>query len=429
MIKKLRWKFIGVSLLSLAIVLTLLIGVANRVNYLFIVLDADDILEILWENRSRIQDGSPIHKLDASLELQGDWEWINSFFALRYVEGEDLDQASLYRGRVVTLEEAESRALGLLARESGKNKGFLEGFRFLRVQQGQEEWIIFVDCRPSFVGLQLFMLAGTAIAFVVLWGVFGLLLFFSTKILSPICDSYEKQKRFITDAGHEIKTPLAIIEADAQVLEMEVGPSEWIEDIHKQIKRLSELTNDLVYLSKMEESGNLQKADVHLSALVQEMLESFSTLARSRGRLLYGDISPDIWMRGDAKALGQLISVLLENAIKYCRPEGKYIYCQLRKKGRMAQLEVWNEAQGVPEEKIKHMFDRFYRMNEAREGQTGGYGIGLSIAKAVTLAHKGKIEARLTEKDPAAFAVDCKEEGKLGGLSVMAALPVITVKS
>ena len=220
-----------------------------------------------------------------------------------------------------------------------------------------------------------------------------LLILFSGRLFRPGIESYEKQRQFITDAGHELKTPLAIIGADAEVLEMEIGESEWLQDIRSQVTRLASLTNDLIYLSRMEEQQHqLQTIDLPFSELVEETARSFQTLAKTQGKEYSIRIHPMLSVRGDEKALRQLVSILLDNAVKYSPPGGN-ISLSLDRQGKSVRLLVENSVEQISADTLEHMFDRFYRADQSRNSQTGGYGIGLSVARAVVAAHRGKITA------------------------------------
>lgn len=221
-----------------------------------------------------------------------------------------------------------------------------------------------------------------------------MLLILSKRIVRPVAESYEKQKQFITDAGHELKTPMTIISADADLAEMECGENQWISDIRRQAQRLTDLTNDLIYLSRMEEEQpKLQRIDFPLSDVTEEMAQSFQALAKSQEKEFTLHIQPMISFTGDEKAIRQLLSILLDNALKYS-PAGGQLKLVLEKQGRSIVLLVSNtSAQPIEQDKLPHLFDRFYRTDQSRSSQTGGYGLGLSIARSIVLAHKGKIRA------------------------------------
>lgn len=176
-------------------------------------------------------------------------------------------------------------------------------------------------------------------------------------------ESYEKQKRFITDAGHEIKTPLAIISADVDVLEMEYGENEWLEGIQTQVKRLASLTNDLVYLSRMEETEEkLQMIEFPFSDVVSETAQSFQGIAQATGKQFQCSVVPMLSLNGNEKAIRQLVSILLDNAMKYS-PEGGKVALSAEKQGRYIHLSVWNTTVfPVEKQNLSHIFERFYRL-------------------------------------------------------------------
>ena len=221
-----------------------------------------------------------------------------------------------------------------------------------------------------------------------------LVLLLSKMVMKPVQESYEKQKSFITDAGHEIKTPLTIIDADASILEMDCGEdNEWIKDIRAQVSRLTSLTKDLIYLSRMEEEKpQVQNIDFPLSDVITETAQSFQALAKVQQKTFRMEVEPMLNLCGDEKAITQLISILLDNALKYSDEHGT-ISLKAHSKGRNVCIEVFNTAEKVETSELGRLFDRFYRAEKSRNSQTGGYGIGLSIARAVVDAHKGRITA------------------------------------
>ena len=217
---------------------------------------------------------------------------------------------------------------------------------------------------------------------------------FSGRIVRPIAESYEKQKQFITDAGHELKTPITIIRADADVLQSEMEEENvWITDIQKQTDRLAELTADLIYLSKMKEADEvLEMQNLSLYELVDETARSFQALARSKGKSFSATVTPDLNVNGDEKALAKLVSILLDNAMKYST-EGGTVDLTLNRVGRNARLLVKNSTSAMEKGNADRLFERFTREDRSRNSESGGFGLGLAIAKAVTEAHRGTIRA------------------------------------
>ena len=174
---------------------------------------------------------------------------------------------------------------------------------------------------------------------------------------------------------------------------MDTGKNEWIDDVRVQTKRLADLTGDLIYLSRMdEENSQLQKIDFPLSDVASETAQSFRARAQIEGKTFTAEIEPLISLYGDEKSIRQLMTILLDNAIKYSSENGDICF-RVQKKGKNAELEVKNTTDGIGQDTLAHMFDRFYRADQSRNSGKGGYGIGLSIASAITAAHKGRIVA------------------------------------
>ena len=292
---------------------------------------------------------------------------------------------------MIDSEDAEEYAQTIW--EKGRKKGFVENYRYFVSTSDAETRIIFLDCGRSLSTFRNFVFTAIQVSLLGLTAVLVLMIFVSAHIVKPFSENYEKQKRFITDAGHELKTPLTIIDADTEVLEMDIGENEWISDIQAQTKRLADLTNSLIMLSRMEEERKKdQMEEFFLSDVVEETVGTFQALAKTQNKKLSGNISPMIVMKGDQKAIRQLVTILLDNAVKYSDEEGK-IEVSLEKQKNRIRLSVFNTTESISREQLGHLFDRFYRTDSSRNSQTGGYGLGLSIAAATVNAHKGKITA------------------------------------
>ena len=392
MIRKLRHKLILVAMCSLLLVLLLILGAVNFLNYRSVVGEADRVLDLLADNGGAFPEDASTWKKEYLSGKLSELPYTSRFFSVT-LDGSGAPRA-VNTEKTTTVDGPAAVDYAAQAMAGDRTQGFLDAFRYLRrdLEDGGT-LLVFLDCSKGLDTVRQFLLTSFAIAAGGLLAVFLLLLLLSERIVRPVSESYEKQKRFITDAGHELKTPLTIISADADVLEMEHGTNEWLQDIRLQTRRLTELTNDLIYLSKMEEEQNhLQITRFSLSQLTEELVQSFQVLARTQGKAFDSRIQPGLVLHGDERAVGQLVSILLDNALKYSLPEGD-IFLSLERRGRCAHLEVSNTAQHISREDLDNLFERFYRADPSRSSQTGGYGIGLSIAKAVVTAHKGEIRA------------------------------------
>ena len=311
--------------------------------------------------------------------------------------------------RISAVDSEDAAEMAKEIYNSGNVVGFKGDYRFRKTVNPNNNTIliIFYDCGRSLSNVRSFLFISIAISVICLLLVYILIAISSKAVIRPAADAYEKQRQFITDAGHELKTPLAIINADADVLEMELGgdeedsSNEWLADIRKQTARLTELTGSLIYLAKTEEGTKeaFTFVDFPVSDVIAQEVDSFKGPAQAAGKTIDAKIEENLSMNGDQKAIRQLVDIFLDNAVKYS-PEGGTITVKLKKSGRYIGLSVTNSTKTpVTKENIKHMFDRFYRTDESRNSETGGYGIGLSIAKSIVEVHKGKISANAPESD------------------------------
>lgn len=409
MIRKLRIKFISASMLSLAVVLFVLIGGINAMSYQKVVSGADAILSVLASNQgmfpqkaSQAEDKPPKKELpqngtldNGTLHKRGfsdETPYESRFFSVLLDENGQV--LSTDTGKIAAVDQTTAVEYAQEVWTSGRNSGFWEQYRFLRSTENGGVRLIFLDCGRSLSSSKTVLLASVSISLLGLLAVLVLLMILSRRIVTPAAESYEKQRRFITDAGHEIKTPLTIIGADADLLELECGESEWLSDIKRQVTRLTGLTNDLIYLSRMdEERPQLQRVEFSLSDVTEDVVQSFQGPIKSQEKALQMDIQPLLSFHGDEKAIRQLVSILMDNAVKYS-PEGGRIAVRLEQESRSLKLSVSNTTvHPVEKDQLNRLFDRFYRMDQSRNSSTGGYGLGMSIARSIVAVHKGKIRA------------------------------------
>ena len=287
----------------------------------------------------------------------------------------------------------ESRA-GELAREAAeenRDRGWVSDYRYRRIAGEGETLYVFVDgsLNRSVSNRLLFT------AFLVLLGsaalILALTVLFSKRVVRPVAASYEKQKQFITDANHELKTPLTLILSNLDIVESEFGKSEWLDDIRSEGERMGLLINQMVTLSRMDESENrLLSARFDLSDLVADTVAEFRPLADERGLSLWVKLEPGLTYRGDQELIRRLVAILMDNAVKYCDPDGT-IRVELFRR-RHPVLLVENDYAAVDSLQLDRLFDRFYRADKARTF-SGSFGVGLSIARSILRSHHGSISA------------------------------------
>lgn len=399
MIKKLRHKFIAISVLSVFLVLTVIMGAINILNYRRVVQNSDSVLDVLSENGGMFPKRS--ESFDHKNRKHDDWflsgispelQYESRYFTVRLNSSGDV--TSVDTGRIAAIDTDSAKEYAQTLCHSSRARGFVDNYRYIRTEDCGDTLMIFLDCRNNLSSFRSFLFYSVIVSLAGMIAVGVLVLLLSRMVMKPVQESYDKQKSFITDAGHEIKTPLTIIDADATILEMECGENnEWIQDIRAQVRRLTALTKDLIYLSRMEEQENqVQMIDFPLSDVLTETAQSFQSLAKVQEKTFTVEIEPMMNFCGDEKAITQLVSILLDNALKYSDEHGTISF-KAHTKGKNVCMEVYNTAESVDTQNLGRLFDRFYRADKSRNSQTGGYGIGLSIAKAVTEAHKGRIAA------------------------------------
>lgn len=416
MIKKLRKKFIIVTTCSVLAVLILIVGIINIVNYANVVKNADHIVTLLKEGGGSfgVNDGNmngnvtppdggfgdKPHKPISPISPETPFE--TRFFTVVIDDSGSANAVNTDKIAAVDVEQAATYALNLY--KKSKSKGFYDNYRYgATAATDGGTMYIFVDCTRELSNFKNFLLVSIAVGVSAFAAVFVLVFFLSGKVMKPVAESYAKQKRFITDASHEIKTPLTVIGANTEILEMQGVENEWTEGIKEQIKRLTSLTEKLVFLARMdEESQTLKATDFSLSDAVEETVKPFGAVAVAKGMTLDNDIQQNITYCGDEAMIRQLVSLLVDNALKYSDENGK-IMVRFKTVGGKVELIVTNPAKDLNGD-LSILFERFYRNDKSRNSETGGHGIGLSVVNAIVTAHKGKITAR-AEKGTAVFTV------------------------
>ena len=296
--------------------------------------------------------------------------------------------------RITSVNNNKAIGFAKAALKKKSSNGFVGDFRYFLHKTNDGYRIIFLDCGRRLESFKSFLYTSIMMMVVGLFIAFIVIFISAGKIIKPIAESYYKQKRFITDAGHEIKTPLTIISANVELLQDELGENESLADIKRQTNRLRSLTNDLVMLARMEEAeGTLQKIEFPISEVVSEAVIAFKNVAVNQGKEFVYNVEPMLTLNGNAKAIIQLVDILADNAIKYSPKTGKIVF-NMSKNGRMIVIQVLNETNNqIDKYKINQVFERFYRMDTSRNSNLSGSGIGLSIAQAIVNAHGGKIQA------------------------------------
>ena len=274
--------------------------------------------------------------------------------------------------------------------KEGKSTGTLDNLTFLKTDKNGYILVTFMDntvVNESAMTLFRYTLIFGGVAMALF---FFLSRFLAKKIVAPLEESYQKQRQFISDAGHELKTPVSVVSANAELLSRQIGDNQWLQNIQYENERMGMLVGQLLDLARTE-NITPQMERIDFSRLVAGETLPFESVAFEKELALNTAITSGIAVEGNGAQLKQLTSILLDNAIRHSKPAGEVRLMLTRDHG-IAQLSVLNTGEEIPAEHLEKIFERFYRMDTARNGEDKHYGLGLAIAKAIINAHHGHIE-------------------------------------
>ena len=379
-------------MLAVTSVMLLLCLIVNIANYVSVDAELGDMLNVICENQGKIP--HPPHGEGPGAGGDGrftpETPFSTRYFVLRYTEDGELIKADLENIAAVTEDDTGpylETALG-----HGEGFGYTSGYKYLVADNGDgRHMAIFLDCHQEMRGvLMTALLSVCASAFCILL-VYVIVLLCSRRAIDPVVRASEKQKQFITDAGHELKTPIT-----------ENGPQKWIDKAAAQTEKLTELVNSLVALSRMDEGeGAFSFSEFNASDAAEEIADSFSDYALSCGHALDAHIEPDVIYRGDEYAVRRLISVLLDNAVKYRREDVPLNITVSTADIANSRLEITIEDNGIgiKKEHLRKIFDKFYRVPTGNKHDVKGFGLGLAyVYKMIDLLGGTiKVESELNQ--------------------------------
>jgi len=410
MIYRLQRKFILISTVSVFLVVVLILGVMLMLNITSMNRNMDILADRVSEGGGRFPgsfedkpflDKAPMNNAKSFDFITPETPFSTRHFTVYFDKNGNVEKT--HTESIFSIPEGKAIDYAKKAVKGQKDRGWLYNYRYKFFLTDKGYGVVFVDGSTSRSAL----MQSTTISAIVLLSCSALVLLLifllSKKAVKPIAESYQKQKQFVTDANHELKTPLTLILANLDIAEAELGKNEWLEDIRAEGNRMAELVNQLVTLSRMDEDGETMNVTrVAIGELVADTVSEFEPLAKARGKTLTASIDNDAALSGDERLLHRLVGILMDNAIKYCDSGGE-ISVTLRH-GRRIVLTVENTYATVNDTELNRLFDRFYRGDSARKF-TGGYGVGLSMAKAIAEKHKGEITAYKKDSTHIGFKV------------------------
>ncbi|MEQ2442638.1 HAMP domain-containing sensor histidine kinase [Pseudoflavonifractor sp. CLA-AP-H29] len=391
MIDRLRKKFIRICMLSFVTVFFLLFAVIYLFTEVQTSARLDTLADLVSENDGIFPDfeqfGPEAGQILPPDGVNQESPFTTRFFTVRFDGDGELDSVDIRAIASVSGEEAQAYASAAL--EKGKERGWIGNFRYKVYAVSGGTAVVFINGADTRELNQRFLLTASSVFVAGSVVVLLLVILISRRAVKPAVESYQKQKQFVTDANHELKTPLTLIRTNLDIMESENGPNEWLSDIREETGIMTELVNRLVMLSRMDEDqSTLEMARFSLSEAVGETAAAFAGTIREKGMTLEQDVPPWVTCTGDEAAIRQLLSILMDNAVKYC-DRGGVIRVGLSG-GRRAVLTVDNTYEEVGSIQLDRLFDRFYRADRART-YGSGFGVGLSIAKAIVEKHRGEI--------------------------------------
>ncbi len=422
MLKKIKQRFIAAAMTAFSAV-TLILLLAVNIWYCNINASRQDsTLETLIELESRQQEEPPKAILhggnkseDDPFENGGEFPIPGPFgghsrearyttrFFLVYC-GENGKVTRIDKEHIASVSDGDAESYARSVLEKNKETGYYKNYRFRVTQNESGTVIAFLNSEREIQSIKTLFLVSAVIALCSLTAVFALVLLLSGRAIAPYIRNMEMQKQFITDAGHELKTPLTSISASADILAMERPEDEWVANIQNQSARMSKLIAGLVKLSRLDEELSLsEKTDFSLSDALWEISEPAAASAAAKGFKYSQYIEDGITIHGDRSAVQQMVSELLDNAVKYSDEGGSISLTLLRKRKRI-EIEVRNTFHNVTETDLTRIFDRFYRSDKSRSS-SDSFGIGLSAAKAIAEKHRGTITAEAAGTEEILFKI------------------------
>ena len=392
MIRKLRRKFVLINMLLVSAVLVTVFAVLCFSTYRQIRTDSGDALR---RALSMGTDGNkaPPRQDFGGKQPEGHAPLLPVFCVLLDESGAVV---SIY-GETMSITADEAAQAAELALADGQMEGTLSGMglRFLRQESPSGTKIAFADMSSGRSTMRGLLLTSLLVGIGGLAAFFGISLFLSAWALRPVERAWEQQRQFVADASHELKTPLTVILANTGILlshkeETIETEQRWVENTKEEAGRMKTLVDELLFLAKLDAAHVPVSVLLDLSDVVMSRLLPFESVAYEQGITLDGRIDPGIRVSGDAVQLGQLTGILLDNACKYTDPGGR-VTLVLDVFQDRARLWVHNTGVPIPPDRLEHLFERFYRADDSRSREKGGYGLGLAIAHSIVETHMGRI--------------------------------------
>lgn len=404
MTKTLKKRFIVFTMTAVTCLLLFIVIAINSLNWIMLNRQSDMVLQTLVDangvfHQMDFENPPPFYR-----PLNMDRMRASRFFIVRSdIDGNIID-VNTDQISAIDHETAKSYALEVLKTED--TTGRIHGYKFVIKQLGPNKLTFFMDTTEQSESFRMVLFASTAIAALCWVILLIIVILLSSKVIRPVLAGMEKQKQFITNAGHEMKTPLAIIQSNNDTMALIHGENKYNVHIRNQTKRLNVLMSNLLTLAKLDEEIPLPTETVNVSEIATELIPVYTEDAEAKNLQFSVQIESDIIIQTNKDSFRQLITILLDNALKYTS-EGGNIYFSLVRDGKRIQLIEENTCDPSLEPNPERLFERFYRGDTARtqKKESSGYGIGLSAARAICENFGGKMTAEYSSADSIRFTV------------------------
>lgn len=397
MTKILKKRFIIFTMTAVTILLVFLVLAINSLVWIMMDQKSDSVLRMLVE-----ADGA-FHRMDFERRppflppLDMDKMRGSRFFMVDYDGKGNILDINIDQISAIDQERAKTYALEVV--QSGKKEGRIDGYKYAVDQKGMKQRIFFIDISEEGESFLMVFLSSSAIAVLCWIFLLMIVILLSGKVVYPVLIGMEKQKQFITNAGHEMKTPLAIIQSNNDAMSLIYGENKYNVHIRNQTKRLNGLMSNLLTLARLDEETLLPTETVNIGELIKEIVPVYKEEARVRKLKFAVHTQPELFLLIHKDSFFQMITILLDNAVKYTS-EGGEIYLSLMKEGKYIYIIEENDCEFFLESNPERLFERFYRGDTARtqKREDSGYGIGLSAARAICENFGGKLTAEYLEE-------------------------------
>ena len=413
MFKQLQKSFVKSAMLSFTAVLLVVLVAVNVVNYRQTVDQVDHLVTMLVNNDGTFPDAPeggmapkehPEHGMPKGMEFRKDDQMATRYAVVRVANG---TVQSVDRTHLVSLDEGALKELGLRIAQGTSTKGWEGSLRYQVAKTDAGTMVVLVDANKETQQVSRLMMVTGAVFILCLAVVYVLVRLVSKRAIRPFVENVERQQQFIANASHEIKTPLAVLSGNTDLLAMMGTEAKFVDSNKRQIKRLNSLVEQMLILSRYDEGeAAATKEEVDLVAVTKTIVEEILPVLNEKGLQVEFTGEAQTLVTTNKSAMTELIRILLDNAMKYTVGEPV-----ITVEAKRNQLAIGNETEPMTKEQVSQIFDRFYRVDSSRNRTTGGSGLGLSIAQKIAETNDVQLTAELTSETQIRFVIEGEKNG------------------